>query len=147
MATGYLHFGTRLYADLAGGSTYAELADMKEIGSPGEPEYPDVDMTALYEAVAIRKFRAGLLNQGEFTFKQFWTKARWTSLKTPFAAKTDVAWRITYPDNATPANATKDEFPGYIKKLVKEPATEPDQPAMIVVTVKINGAITNTEGS
>lgn len=147
MATATLVFGTRLYADLAGGSTYAEIADCKEIGSPGDPEAPDVDVTALYETTPYRVFRRGLFVHGEFTFKQFWTKARFEALKDARDAGTAAAWRVAMPDNATPASASRWEFPGYIKKLTIDPMTDPDQPILISCTVKINGAYTFTEGS
>lgn len=147
MATATLAFGSRLYADLAGGSTYAEIADIKEVSAPGDPDAPDVDVTALYESVALRTFKRGLKTQGEFSFKQFWTKTRYTSLETPFAAGTAVAWRLNLSDNATPASASRWAFTGYIKKLTIDPQSDPDQPVVISCVVKVNSAITYTEGS
>lgn len=147
MTTHLLVNGSRLYADLAGGSTYAEIADCKEIGSPGAPEAPEVDVTALYRTTEYREFARGLLVAGEFSFKQFMTKARFEALKDARDAKTAVAWRVCLPDNATPASASRFEYPGYIKKLTIDPLTNPDDPILIDCVVKITGAVTFTEGS
>lgn len=139
--------GSRLYADLAGGSTYAEIMDCTEIGSPGAPEGPDIDVTPLAADTAYREFARGLLVAGEFSFKQHFTAARYAALVTPRDAKTAVAWRPSLPDNATPASASRWAFPGYIKSLTIDPLTNPDDPVLISCTVKLTGAVVFTSAS
>ena len=150
MSTSFLVDGMRLYADLTGNistPTYTELADIREIGSPGDPQAPDVDVTALFRSVNRRQFKQGLFDTGEFTFKQYWTKARYDALIDAREAKLPLAWRVTFPDNATPANASKEEFTGYLKSVVRDPATNPDDPILISVTVKLTNAMTFTQGT
>jgi hypothetical protein len=144
--TAYLADGTLLYSDITTPGTPVELVDVKDISSP-EPKFGVTDITALANGLTRRVKKRGLAEPAEWTFKQFWTKARWTLLKTAEAAGTAVGWKITYPDNATPVNATNDTFTGFITSCTKDPISDNDAPIFINVTVQINSAITNTPGS
>lgn len=139
-----LAYGARLYYS-TDGSTYTELTDIVEIGSPGEPEAPDVDVTPINPSTAYREFKSGLLNAGEFSFKQHWNKTRFTTLRGRL--RTSTYWRLVFPDNATPANASKAEFVGPVKKCTTDPMNDADDEIHIMCTVKVSGAITWTEGS
>jgi hypothetical protein len=137
--------GSKLFADLTGGSTYAEIADLKEMGPPGDPTAPNVDVTPLAPSTSFRSYLVGLFDAGEFMFKQYWTKARMTALITPRNARTLVTWRIALPDDAVPADASRFEFSGFVTKATLEPQGNPDEPLVISCTVRITGAITYTE--
>lgn len=139
-----LVYGTRLYYSLDGVS-YTEFTDLREVEAPGTPEAPEVDITPLADSSDYRQFRLGLSVAGEFTFRQYYKKSRLTTLISLF--RTSIYWRLIYPDNATPANASKVEFVGYVKRWAPPAATNPDDPAVIEGTVKLTGAPTFTEGS
>lgn len=139
-----LVYGVRLYRS-ADGVTYTEVADLKELGSPGDPVAPDVDVTPLTPSVAAREFKAGLLNSGEMEFKQFWNKTRFTALRA--ILRVGYYWRVVFPDNASPALASRVDFAGYLNRCTTSPMTDPDEPITIDCKVKVTGAITFTEGS
>lgn len=146
--TASLVYGARIYWDTDSGyATAAELADMKSVGSPGASERPDVDVTPLYDTEDARQFSQGLATYGECEFVQFWTKTRMTALQTPYKARTQLYWRITFPDNAVVANRSKTEFRGRISKLTTSPFDDPDAVITILWTVKISGETTFTAGS
>jgi hypothetical protein len=133
--------GTKLLYS-TNGTTYTELPDMSEIGSPGSPNVPDVDVTPLAGGIVFRQFRPGLQDPGEFTFKQKYNAARMTLLKG--RERTSTWWRITYPDLATPS---KFEFVGYPKLVNMSGPGNPDDELNIECTVKVTGAVTWTAGS
>lgn len=137
--------GTRFYFSTNGGSTYSELVDLKELGSPGEPEGPEVDVTPLAPTANYREFRIGLLKSGTITFKQFYNKARYTTLAALLRIQYD--WKYVFPDNAVPASASNLTFKGYLKKLTVDPVSDPDDKILIMGEVTITGAITFTQGS
>lgn len=139
-----LAFGARLYYS-TDGTTYTELADMLKIGSPGDPDAPEIDGTPLTPSVAWREFRLGLNKAGEFSFEQHFNKTRYALLDG--RRRLSTYWRITYPDNATPANASKAEFVGYPKKVTISELGNPDDFVKIMVTVQLSGAVTFTQGS
>lgn len=139
-----LVYGMRLFYS-ADGVTYTEVADLKEMGPPGSSEVPDTDVTPLTPTAGVREFRAGLVNSGEIDFKQFWNKTRHGALLA--MVRTTKYWRVTYPDNATPASASKVEFQGYVKKCTTSSSGNPDDPVTIDCTVKITTVITFTAGS
>lgn len=70
-----LGLGARLY-DSPDGITYTELVDMQEIGSPDDPEVGSVDATPVNPTNRAHEFLAGLINYGEFEFKQYFTGPR-----------------------------------------------------------------------
>jgi len=139
-----LVFGMRLF-DSPDGVTYTEIADLKEMGPPGNPESPDVDVTPLTPSVGWREFRQGLLVAGEMDFKQFWNKTRHTSISGKL--NTNRYWRVTFPDDPTPADATRVEFQGRLKGGTTSGAGSADDPITIDCKVKISGAITVTAAS
>lgn len=145
-ATGYLAKGTRFWYS-SDGVTYTELADVEDIGPVGSPERPDVDFTPLNPSDSSRGFKPGLKVNGELSFKQFFTKARFTVLKTLFDNGTSTYWRVTYPDHATPASASRHIFQGYVSKLTDSAKSDPDDPLMIEAVVKITTDISFTEAS
>jgi len=139
-----LAYGTRLYYS-TDGSTYTELSDVLKIGSPGDPEAPEVDVTPLTPTAAWREFRLGLNKAGEFSFDQHFNKTRYSLLDG--RRRLSTYWRIIYPDNATPANASKVEFVGYIRKLTISELGNPDDIVKIMCAVQLSGAVTFTQGS
>lgn len=129
------------------GVTYTELEDIDELGEPGSPEAPDVDITPLAPSSSFRKFKRGLYKGGDFTFSQFYAKARMTTLQTARNAASDYYWRIIIPDHATEGNRSKIEFTGPVKKCTLRAITDPDDPMVIMVTVTVNSDPVHTAGS
>jgi len=139
--------GFRLYHS-TDGATYSELVDIDSVGSPGNPERPEIDVSPLYSTVTKRQFRMGKSNSGMWEFKQYWNKTRWGVLKAYYDANTNVYWRAVYPDNDDVSLASKDEFRGYVKKLLSVGTLDdPDTPMISEVSIKIDGDVTFTAGT
>lgn len=143
--TAYLAYGSLLYWSTDTGNTYNELADIKEMGSPGDPDSPEVDITPLANGLSVREFKAGLATMGTFQFKQFWTKTRLAALLTQY--RVGVLWKVIFPDNATPSSASNFVFAGYLKKCTTEGGDNPDSPLLISCEVKLTGTRVFTAGS
>lgn len=141
-----LAYGVRFYGS-PDGVTYTELVDMVELGSPGDPESPDVDVTPLTPAAAWREFKTGLANAGSMDAKQHYNKTRFAFLRNLQIARTLYYWRMIYPDNANPNNASKVEFQAIVKKCTTSPLSNPDDEIHIPFQLRISGAITFTQGS
>jgi hypothetical protein len=139
-----LVYGTRLY-DSPDGTTWTEYPDLRELESPGSPDAPDVDVTPLADTTDYRQFRIGLAVAGEFTVRQYFKKDRMSRVITAYRVQKQ--FRVTYPDHATPASASRVICTGYIKRFKPPPAPNGDEPAVIEFTVKITGGITYTEAS
>lgn len=139
-----LVYGTRLW-DSADGVTFTEYVDCQSLGAPGSPTSPEVDVTPLADSADFRQFRIGLATAGEFTVRQYFTKARMTRVLAAF--RVSKTWRITYPDHPTPASASRVVCLGYVKAYTAPPAPQPDEPAVIEFTVRLTGAPTFTEAS
>lgn len=139
-----LVYGTRVW-DSTDGVTYTEFADCQSIAAPGSPQVPEVDVTPLADSADYRQFLAGLAVAGEFTVRQYFTKARMSRVIAAY--RTVKYWRVTYPDHATPASASRIVCQGFIKAWVPPAAPNPDEPAVLEFTVKLTGAPTFTEAS
>lgn len=139
-----LVYGSRCYYSSDGGSTYTELADMKQIGVP-PTDTPDVDVTPLADSDDYRQFRLALSVAGELDCKQFFNKTRMSALQT--LARTKLKWRIRVPDSATVANCSKIEFDGWLKIPQLSPLSDPDEPVTIDFKVKLTGKVTWTQGT
>lgn len=135
-----LGLGTRLYYS-TDGSTYTELTDMDEIGSPGSPEVEQVEATPMNPTSRAREFLWGLVNYGTFSCKQFWNKTRYTTLKNRLYTAT--YWRFVFPDNATPTSASKEEFIATPVKVQVDPPQR-NKALTISVEAKLTGASTYT---
>lgn len=144
MSTASLADGTKLYADPAGGTSYAELVDVHDITAGYEPAYAIVDITPLaVGSTKIRNKKVGLGEPGRWSFKQFWTAARDATLDTPYSARTTVAWRVELPDTGG-SHGTYKTFSGVIVNKHLEGLDNPDSPILIVCEVQTTGAVTTT---
>src|SRR5262245_4302903 len=122
-ADALLAYGARLYYSLDN-ITYNELVDVTRIGIPANPEGPDIDVTPLSPTSAYREFRIGLLDGKEFDFEQHFNKTRMALLFGRLRLNT--YWRIVYPDNANPLNASRIEFAGYARQVSTTEMGNPD---------------------
>lgn len=139
-----LVYGMRFYYS-GDGVSYTEVVDLKDMGPPGNPEAPDVDVTPLTPSAAAREFKAGLINGGEMDFKQFWNKTRHATMYG--FLRLSKYWRVTFPDNATPSMATRVDFQGYLKACTTSGSGTPDDPITIDGKIKVNTIPTVTQGS
>lgn len=135
--------GTRFYYS-SDGVTYTELSDMKELTVPS-PDEPDVDVTPLVANDDAREFRLALQVAGELDGKQFFTKTRFAALVA--IKRTNLYWRLRFPDTTTVANQSKLEWRGWLKTPTRSPATNPDDPITIDFKVKVTGLVTFTAGT
>src|SRR5262245_27191720 len=104
--------GTLLHYSTDGGTVYSELVDMKEIGSPGDPEAMEVDVTPLNPYTGSREFLLGLRKSGTIMFKQWYNKMRFAALRGMLGTRND--WKFTFPDGATPVASSVLTFKGQI---------------------------------
>jgi hypothetical protein len=124
------------------GTTYNELVDIRTMGEPGNADAPDVDVTPLAPTGDYREFKSGLLVAGDFTFEQFYTADRFSTLYARLRLTT--YWRLTFPDLTTPS---KLEFQGTLKKCNIGAMGNPDDPLVVSCSIKISGEPTFTAGS
>lgn len=139
----YLGLGARLYYS-TDGSSYTELSDLIGMGSPDDPTVEKIDATPLNPNSNAREYLYGLIDYGKFTFQQYWTKARLTTLRGRL--RTSTYWRVVFPDHATPTSASKLEFQGAPVKVRPGPLVN-NQPISIDVEIDISGATTYTEAA
>lgn len=139
-----LVYGTRVW-DSTDNVTYTEFTDCASISAIGSPSAPEIDVTPLADSADFRQFKAGLSVSGEFTVRQYFTKARMSRVIAAY--RTTKYWRVTFPDHATPASASRVVSQGFIKNWKPPEANNPDDPAVIEFTVKLTGAPTFTEAS
>lgn len=124
--------------------TYTELTDMLEMPTVPDPTVETPEATPFNPTSYSREYLAGLVDYGSFTFKQFWNKTRYTTLRGRL--RTNTYFRFVYPDNATPANASKEEVYTIVTK-VRPDGISKSAPIGIQVEAKITGVSTFTAGS
>ncbi len=141
-----LGLGSRLYFSTDAGSNYTELTDLEMLGSPGSPKVDEIDTTPVNPTARAKEFLAGLIEYGEMSFSQFFTKARYTALRTLLTAGTLVTWKVVIPDNTNPALASKSVFSAILKECALS-NLETKKPVTIPCKVRLSGADVFTEGS
>ena len=129
-----LGIGSRLYYS-ADNVTYTELTDIVEIGPPDDPDVERIEATPLNPNSRAKEYLFGLVEYGEFTFKQFWNKTRYNTLRG--FLYTSKYWKVVFPDTSTLI------FQGALTKCRSSGLTN-NQPIHIECTVKISGATTFT---
>ncbi len=67
--------GARLY-DSPDNITFTEITDLQMIGSPDDPEAKEIDATPVNPTAGANEYLLGLLNYGEFEFKQYYNASR-----------------------------------------------------------------------
>ncbi len=134
--------GTRLYADPLGGTSYAEIAGVKELDPKYNTTRKVVDVTPLTPSTDENEVMPGLAEKGKMSFKCFHTAARELVLRTPYLAAISVGWKRTFSDNANPASATKDTFTGFITMLTTEGTGAADDPVLLVCEVQVDSIVT-----
>lgn len=139
-----LVYGSRLYYG-TDGVNYTEFADMKSIGTPGNPKAPEVDVTPLADSADFRQFRLGLSKAGEMLCKQFFNSTRHATLDG--IKRTKLYWRVRLPTSTTVANCAKLEFQGWLADLAISDLSDPDVPITSDWRVVLTGAVTFTAGS
>jgi hypothetical protein len=137
--------GSRLYYS-TNGTTYTELTNLVEMGSPDSGSPEQIDETPLNPTNSRREYVPGLIDTTVFPFKQYWNKTRYALLLPYISNGITLYWRVTSPDNATPANASRWDFQGNLKKWMA-PEFKVTTSLIIDAEVQITGDITFTQGS
>lgn len=121
------------------GSGFAVVGQVLDITGPTS-EFEDVDVTTRDTTDFYREFLSGLSNPGELTFEIVFDPALAShiSLLTLHAARTSVAWKLTWPT----ATAKMCTFSGYVKAA--SPAIPLEGRLTCNFTVKISGGVTWT---
>ena len=138
MATKHVALGTIIQVDTAGGSSYTTIT-LAIDATPPNRTWVKVDQTALSDTLAT--FAPGIEDHSEWMFNQYWhpNDTMHASLDTVAAAKTDCAWKITYPFSSP----MSDTFSGWISEL--SPAVlQTNGMIMRKVTAQRTTAITRT---
>lgn len=138
-----LWMGARFYYS-TDGTNYTELTDMIEVGPPDDPTVEEIEATPLNPTSNAAEFLYGLINYGSTSFRQYFNKSRFTTLRARL--RTSTWWRTVYPDNAAVANSSKIEWIGAPTK-VKNNTGVRNTPISIDVEIKISGAVTFTAGA
>lgn len=141
-----LGLGTRLYYSTNSGSSYTELTDLMEIGDPPNTTVEKIDVTSVNPTSRRREKKAGLSDGGNFDFAQFWNKTRYTTLKAFYDAGTSLRWKLVYPDNTDPAQASNLVFDGPLEKC-QSSGTANNKPLCIKCSVFVSGSDAFTPGS
>lgn len=140
-----LGYNSKLYYS-PDGVTYTELPDLERLGPPDDGNLEVVEITPLSPTNRRKEYIAALIDSGSFTFQQFWNKTRYSLLRTYYSGGTNVYWRYVFPDNATPANASKLEFVGPLDQW-RPSGAERTAKILIDGKVRITGDITFTAGA
>lgn len=131
-------FGSILEWDPAGGTTYAAIGQIHNIGGPGVSRNP-IDVTTHDSTDQWMEFIKGLKDGGELTFDITYDPALGshdasTGLLSDFDEDTVIPnWRVTFPD----AGTTQWAFPGFLTGF--EPGMPIDNKLAASVSVKISG--------
>lgn len=129
-----LALGARIY-DSPDGITYTEMTDMQEIGSPDDPEVNMVEATPVNPTQRAKEFLAGLINYGEFEWKQFYTAARLVHHRGYLFQR--VYYRVVFPDVISSSGSMM-QFSSYLKKA-KLTALEIEKVMVIEGKAQITG--------
>jgi hypothetical protein len=141
--------GTRLLYGTDGTTFPNTLADVVELGPPGQVKRPKIDKTPLDPATTNREYAVGLGDPGMQNFKQLWNRTREAALQSLVAAGTPVYWRILYPDSPsnTDANKSHSDFTGILSGCTKETLSSADSRLVLDCEITISGAVTFTAGT
>lgn len=135
LADAILGQGTRLYYS-SDNISYNELADLADVGEPDEGDVEQIESTPLNPSTSAKEFLNGLREAGTFTFDQYWTKARYTTLRTLIG--TTKYWKIVFPESSYLY------FQGNLKKA-RPMGFKRNEPIKIGCAVQITGGTTFTQ--
>lgn len=138
-SNGIIGFGT-VFSYSADDVTYTDLAELVDV-KPPETTVGAAKFTHNGSPNAHHEYKPGLAEGGEPTFKLWFAKAGYATLKG--FLRTTKYWKITYPDLAT--TASTDKFQGFISKIGKECPME--EGISVEVSIKISGPVTFTAGT
>jgi predicted secreted protein len=131
-------FGTVVAWDPAGGSSYTDIGQLRDIGPPGITR-DSIEVTTHDSTDAWREFIKGIKDGGEFTMVVEYdpvlaTHDYSTGLLSDFDEDVTIPnFRLTFPD----ATTTQWICPGFITNA--QPATPLDSDLTMAITVKVSG--------
>lgn len=135
--TEYAGFLATISVDIAGGSTYATVGQVRDISGPSI-ERESIDASHRGTSGYWRKFIKGFKNGGEVTFNIVWDPdltghgSASTGMFADLSNDTTIPnWRIAFAPAGTIA------FAGFIQNF--EPSTPMDDVQLVDITVKVNG--------
>lgn len=125
-----------------GGSpeVFTAIAEVRSLGTPS-PKRSDVDVTHLTSPGRAKEYIAGMIEQGEVSFKINWVPNNATHDEVTGLLANQIDgltrnWQIVLPSSALIWT-----FPGYVRDFNPDDIT-PEKELMVSVTIKVAGAST-----
>jgi len=135
--------GTRLSWDTAGGTTYADIAEVIDLDGPS-PKIPAADVSNLQSPNCYREKRPKMVDPGAFKAKMNFTKAQYGQLLGQ-VRKYPISFKISFPLIGTETTASSATWSGFIGGIGM--AIPDDDRITNDVDVEVSGPITFTAGS
>ncbi len=135
--------GVQFWYSTNSGSTYTQLIDMVDLGSPGTPTTEQIEKTPLDPTTNQKEYTGGMEDPGEHSFMQLWSGDREVVLQALKNVNTTM-WRIYYPDRTILAKRSKDDYTGTLIELSKEKMDGASKRLVLVGKIKVSGAVTFT---
>lgn len=133
------------YSTTSNTGPWNELSDLSEMDGADDPKVDKIEATPLNPTGNAKEYLFGLIEYGEFGFKQYYKKTRLTALRALLGTN-PAYWKIVVPDNPNSALASYMVVTGTLISAKTGPFQK-GNPILIDCKVTITGPSTFTQGS